>query len=294
MTDDVLVFSGTLEEHTEFLILILGALEESGITLNGDKCQFYMTKLTFFGLTFSSEGIAPTEDRVAAIRNASRPKDAKDLRSFLGMTGFSNRFIVHLQTITEPFKHLMKKGATWKLTDKEEDAFKKLKASISENFMAYFDKTWLTEVIVDASPVGLSAILIQVNPNDKFDRRIVVVKSRLLTDVETRYSQCEKEALAAVWGCEGLWPYLMGHHFKLLTDNRAIQLIFGNASSRPPARIERWALRLSQFDYTIEHCPGISNPADYLSRHPDLTVSLDELVKQQETDSSRKMQYLWL
>ena len=75
------------------------------------------------------------------------------------MVGFSNRFIPHLQTITEPLKHLLRKGETWKWTDKEEDAFLRLKKSMSEKFMAFFDITWLTEVIVDASPVGLGAML---------------------------------------------------------------------------------------------------------------------------------------
>jgi hypothetical protein len=41
---------------------ILETLEAAGITLNASKCQFYRNKLTFFGLKFSSEGIAPTED----------------------------------------------------------------------------------------------------------------------------------------------------------------------------------------------------------------------------------------
>ncbi len=54
-----------------------------------------------------------------------------------------------------------------------------------------------------------------------------------------------------------------------MTDNRAVQLIFGSTKSKPPARIERWALRLTQFDYTIEHRPGLTNMADYYSRHPD-------------------------
>jgi transposase InsO family protein len=71
-----------------------------------------------------------------------------------------------------------------------------------------------------------------------------------------------------VWGCERFWLYLMGKPFVLVTDNRAIQLIFGNAAKRPPARIERLGLRLTQFDYTIQHRPGASNIADYFSRHP--------------------------
>jgi len=138
----------------------------------------------------------------------------------------NNRFIPHLQTLTEPLKHLIKKGAVWKWTNKEETAFIKLKESITGDSTAYFDPTWTTELTVDASPVGLGCMLFQVNPIDKFDRRLVTVKSRLLTEVESRYSQCEKEALVRVWACESLWPYLVGRHFKLLTDNRAVQLIF--------------------------------------------------------------------
>ena len=118
MTDDVLCFTTTDEEHAEYLIRILEVLENAGITLNADKCQFYMSELKFFGLKFSGEGIAPTEDRCAALRNATKPVDAKDLRSFLGMVGFSNRFIPHLQTIIEPLKHLTKKGNVWVWTDK--------------------------------------------------------------------------------------------------------------------------------------------------------------------------------
>ncbi len=110
--------------------------------------------------------------------------------------------------------------------------------------------------------------LTKQNPNPPNELRLVMLKSRRLTDVKTRYSQCEKEALAAVCGCESVWIYLIGNKFRLLTDNKAIQLIVGNATSRPPARIERWALRLSQLLTS-----GILNPAGYLSRHPDSNVT---------------------
>ena len=83
-----------------------------------------------------------------------------------------------------------------------------------------------------------------------------------------RYSQCEKEALAVVWGPERFWLYVVGRPFVLVTDNRAVQLIFSNTKSKPPPRTERLALRMSQFWYTIVHRPGTSNIADYYSRNP--------------------------
>ena len=106
-----------------------------------------------------------------------------------------------MQSITEPLRHLTRASVKWRWTEVEQEAFDKLKHSISENCFAYFDKTWDTEVHVDASPVGLSAVLVQVDPDNKSERRFVMVTSRQLTDVEKRYSPFEKEALAAVWGC---------------------------------------------------------------------------------------------
>jgi hypothetical protein len=66
--------------------------------------------------------------------------------------------------------------------------------------------------------------------------------------------------------CMGV--YLLGHKFRLITDNRAVFLIFRNPLSKPPARILRWDLRLRSFNFEVKHRPGIGNIADFLSRHP--------------------------
>ena len=44
-------------------------------------------------------------------------------------------------------------------------------------------------------------------------------------------------------------------------------MIFGNPKAKTCARIERWSLRLIPFKFKINHIPGISNIADYISRH---------------------------
>jgi hypothetical protein len=67
--------------------------------------------------------------------------------------------------------------------------------------------------------------------------------SRSLTPVETRYSQTEKEAFAAVWGCERFHLYLVGTQFDLITDHKPLEIIY-SPKSKPPLRIERWLLRL--------------------------------------------------
>ena len=82
MTDDILVFGRSTHEHNRNLHRVLRRLEESGLTANIGKCQLYKQKLTFFGLSISDKGIAPTEDRCRALKEASPPGNAKELLSF--------------------------------------------------------------------------------------------------------------------------------------------------------------------------------------------------------------------
>jgi hypothetical protein len=71
--------------------------------------------------------------------------------------------------------------------------------------LSFYNVDLLAELTVDASPVGLAAVLAQIDLSDEKIRNIITYVSRLLTDVERRYSQVEKEALAVVWACERLY-----------------------------------------------------------------------------------------
>ena len=77
--------------------------------------------------------------------------------------------------------------------------------------------------------------------------------------MECRYSQVEREALAAVLACEKHRIYLIGHSFKLRIDNRAVEIIYSNPNSNPPCRIKRFSMRLMDYDFEVEHTPSINN-----------------------------------
>jgi hypothetical protein len=162
---------------------------------------------------------------VSSLKEAAIPCNVKELRSFLCTFLWSARFIKDICSVSEPLWKLLRKENKWIWGEVEQKAFEDVKNSVSTKCMAYFNSKWNTELVVDAGPNGIGAVLCQYNPEDSDDRRIVSFASRMLTDVERRYSQCEKEALAAVWGPERFWLYLMGKKFTLVTDNRAVQLI---------------------------------------------------------------------
>ena len=75
-----------------------------GLTLNPEKCVFRMPQLTFMGYLLSRKGIGPTESRVEAVVQATKPTNAEEVRSFLGLVNVSVRFIPNLASITEPLR----------------------------------------------------------------------------------------------------------------------------------------------------------------------------------------------
>ena len=267
VSDDILIFGRDQVSHNRALEEVFKRLRDNGLTLNKDKCAFDKQKLDFFGHIFSSDGISPDPKKVQDIKNAPQPTNAKEMRSLLGLANYCSRYIPGLASITEPLRDLTKKNTTWQWTPNHTKALDQLKYTLSHNAVnTYYDMNKHTELIVDASPVGLGAVLAQ---HDKHgNSKVVAYSSRTLTDVESRYSQTEREALAVTWGCLHFHLYLYGRQFTVVTDHKPLVSIFGNPNSNPPLRIERWILKLQQYDYNIIYSPGENNPADFMSRHP--------------------------
>ena len=233
-------------------------------------------------MVLSGNGISCAAEKVEAVTSAREPQNATETRSFLGLVNYCGRFIPNLATISEPLRRLTKAGTPFVFGKEQKEAFDQLKKRLSSaETLGYFDKDAPTQVIADASPVGLGAVLTQMH---KDGPRIISYASRSLTDTETRYSQTEKEALALIWACEKFHPYIYGVPFELVTDHKPLEVIYG-PKSKPCARIERWVLRMQPYKFEVKYQPGPKNIADHLSR----------LVKKMETEvkqSSQEEEYV--
>ena len=137
--------------------------------------------------------------------------------------------------------------------------------------MVYYDTNKRSLVIVDGSPHGVSAILAQ-RDQQGLPYKINSYASRALSSVEKRYSQTDIEGLPLVWGIEHFRMFLLGSEFDVITDHRALEAIFNNPRSNPPARIQRWMMRLQLYNFRVIYQKGLLNEADYLSRHPTSTT----------------------
>ena len=105
--------------------------------------------------------------------------------------------------------------------------------------MAYFDTNKETIITVDASPSWNIT-----NRCSRRPRRVVAYASRALSPAEKCYSPTEKEALSIERAVEHFHLFLYGKAFKLITDHKPLEVIYGSCKSKPSAGIERWVLRL--------------------------------------------------
>lgn len=271
ISDNIWLWSDNMTKHRKDLDHLWATLEKSGITLRQQKCSFAVPKINVFGHIVSSNGIQPDEAKISAITTAPRPKCAAEVRSFIGLTNYCSRYIDNYSSITYPLRQLTKANAKFQWTDQHQAAFDKLKTSLSNYpVLAHFNLSAPTRLVTDASPWAVGAILLQQQPDMSY--RPVAYGSRSLTETEMKYAQIEREALAIVYGCEHFHTCLYGRTFELETDHRPLEYLFQPkvrpSGKPPPARIERWILRLQEYDFTVIYRPGAKNLADPLSRLP--------------------------
>ena len=106
---DIRVACTDEEDHLRRLSLVLELVFSAGFRLNKNKCKFLQSLVVYIGHKIAVEGLQPTEDKLAAVRDAPRPKDVTTLKTFLGLTMFYLRFVSHHSTVLAPLQNLLKK-----------------------------------------------------------------------------------------------------------------------------------------------------------------------------------------
>ena len=265
ISDDIMV-GGTTVEHDAALAKVLERLRENGITVNLKKCVFDVPEIEFVGLVFNKDGIKPNPRHVQNLHEASPPENKSEMRSFLGMVGFLERFIADYATLVAPLRELIK-ASRWKWGEEQQKAFEKVKASIDEySQLHHYVVGRETELVVDASETGLGCVLMQ-RPSKNEPYEPVMFRSKALKESEQGWSPTERESLAIRWAVKKLRKYLIGApKFRIVSDHKPLKYMFHKTHGDLPPRVEKMVMDLQAFDYTIIYVPGKWNISDYLSR----------------------------
>jgi hypothetical protein len=284
--DDVLILGETLIEHHAKLRDVFEQFRKFHIKVQPDKCEFLRPELTYLGHVISKDGVKPDPKKVEAVVRFPVPEKEKDIKAFLGLSGFYRKFIPHFSTIAKPLTTLLTKETSWRWTLKEQESFDLLKSKLTEYpILQYpdFQKPFI--LTTDASGYGLGAVLSQGAVGKD---RPIAYASRTLNSAELNYSTVEKECLAIVWACKHFRPYLLGRKFQIFTDHKGLTWIFNVKD--PSSRLLRWKLLLEQYDYEIKYKPGKQNAnADGLSRYPVLVVESKDLTPEKRNRIIKEM-----
>ena len=262
--DDILVFSTNVKQHMNNLMSVFQTLEKYGFTINRDKSKFFCKEVSYLGYRLSADSIQPANNKIEKLKNFPIPTNRKEVASFLGLAGYYRKFVPDFGNIAIPLENLKRKYVRFNWSEECNIAFEKLRSIISSDNLLKPPLPGLTFLVrCDASEVGMGAVLLQKDDNN--DERIIEYASKAFSDTQKRYSTIEKEATAIMWSIQNWHYYLIGKKFILETDHKP--LIWLQSKRNLTNKLGRMALKLQEYDFTIDHIDGSNNViADALSR----------------------------
>ena len=239
-----------------------------------------MHEIEFLGHHVGREGLRMMQDKVDAVQRWPVPRNASELRSFVGLAGYYRRFVQGFSRLAAPLHELTHTadGQTYSWQPVHQAAFDTLKKALREApVLALPDPDRQYVVNTDASDFATGAVLQQ---DFGHGLQPVAYMSHKMSDAETRYPTHDKEMLAII-NMLGEWrTYLQGRQpftIRVLTDHNSLQYFMTQQSMS--ARQSRWLDKLADFDFKIEYIKGPTNVvADALSRRADHAVTAGTLA----------------
>ncbi|CAM9000550.1 unnamed protein product [Rhodiola kirilowii] len=244
----------THEGHYEFLMMPFG-LTNAPVSFQAEmndilkpflpkpsKCDVARESLTYLGHVISRDGVAVDPDKILTIQQWPQPKNIKQLRGFLGLTGYYRRFVHNYATIAAPLTNLLRKEAfIWSMDATQ--AFINLRTALSStpvltlpNFNIPF------HVHTDASGTGVGAFLAQGG------RPISYFSNQLCHRLQNT-STYNRELCALVWAVQKWRQYLLGQRFIIETDHQPLKTILSQSVHNPEQ--QRWVVKLLGYDFEV-------------------------------------------
>jgi hypothetical protein len=263
--DDILIATETWGEHLKALDAVVNALKEANLAAKPSKCFVGFDRLPYLGHEIGNGKMWPEDEKISKVKEATPPSTKKELRAFLGLTGFYRQYIKDYSSIATPLTDKTKKHESEKVKwDSDcQRSFDGLKESLCKKpVLCMPDHSLDFTLRTDASDRGLGAVLMQ---DQGRGLQPIAYASKKLNGAESRYATVEKECLATVWGIKKFERFLYGKHFILETDHQPLRHLQRQKPNNP--RLMRWALQLQPYSFSIRVIPGKDNlGADYLSR----------------------------
>ena len=221
--DNLIVFSSTLEEHINHLKSIFERLSKAGPTVEAKKCELGAVQCEYLGHVVGNGTVRPQESKLLVIKAFARPQTKKEVRIFLGLTGYYRRFIEGYSSLAASLTDLTQKQSPHMVnrTEECESAFLALKEKLCSVPVLKSPNFQLPLVLqTDASNRGVGAVLIQYSEDG--EEHPIAFWSRKFFPKEEKYSTIEKECLAIKLGIEAFRVCLLGRPFTIETGHHSL------------------------------------------------------------------------
>ena len=281
--DDILVHtSDDIAAHREKVHKVLQKLRQHDLYLKPEKCQFEQKKVEFLGVILEKETVQMDPTKTQGIADWKTPQNLKDVRAFLGFTGFYRYFVPNYSKIARPLIELTKKAVPFHWDEAQLKAFETLKSLMcSRPVLKQPDYTKPFFLSTDASAYGVGAVLSQegeTNPRTKKPtQQPIAYYSATFTPTERNYDIYERELLAVIKALTHWRPHLAATKdpVTILTDHA--NLTYWKTPRTINRRVARWFTELQDYNLVIKHVPGkIHAAADMLSRPPGVDKGEDD------------------
>ena len=272
--DNVTVCGRTKEELDANVAAFNNARVKYNLTLNDDQTVLCTTSIRILGYTISYNCIRPDQDRLKPLMEMPPPTSLKSQKRIIGMFSYYSKFIENFSDKIYP----LNRNTEFPVPPAVLEAFRGLKLDLRDAALKTIDPSQELVVETDASDFCIAATLNQQG-------RPVAFFSRTLHGSEIGHHAVEKEAAAIVESIREWRHFLIGRHFKLVTDQRSISFMFDShrKSKIKNVKIARWRVELSQYKFDISYRPGEENvAADTFSRVASVGHPLQDLQELHE------------
>ena len=160
--DDIIIFIQNKENHLKHIEIIFKKLKKADLKLKESKCDFFKKEIHYLGHLISVSGIQPLPEKLDSIHNMSRLRSPKEIKQFLGLTGYYRQFVPKFSDMARPLTKLLAHDCEFEWTNQCDISFQMLKDTLcSAPILKYPDTSKLYMLYTDASKYRWAGVLTQ-------------------------------------------------------------------------------------------------------------------------------------